>query len=163
MSENPDDASERAAAREAALRYLANREHSRFELRTKLGRKGLSPVAIEATIESLVDEGLADDRRFAEAFARSRYRRCQGPLKIRAELGARGVSDTDIQAALGSLSDDWLAQLVPWMRRRARTPLDRRERSRLYQAACRRGFAHDQALAALDRLAGTEVDSDIRD
>lgn len=95
-------------ARDAALRLLARREHSRQELVLKLGARGFQKQDIIEIIDHLADEGLQSDARFAESFTRYRINRGQGPLRIRAELQQRGVSKELITAALNSEDADWL-------------------------------------------------------
>ena len=141
-----------ADAREFACRYLANREHSRKELRDKLARKGISAGIIAEAIDSLAEEGLVSDLRFAEAFTRSRVSRLYGPLKIRAELMKRGVDSRFIDQALEHHSEIWFESAQSWVLKRARGELDRQEKARLYRAGSSRGFTHEQMFQAFDAI-----------
>lgn len=93
-------------AREQALRLLARREHSRWELRRKLASRGHDAGVLEAAIAELAQAGLQSDARFAESYVRSAIARGQGPVKMRANLRARGI---DAQGADEALSGgfDW--------------------------------------------------------
>lgn len=137
-------------ARAIAYRYLGNREHSRHELREKLLRRGVPEDIAFITVDELAEEGLVSDRRFAEAFARSRISRLQGPFKIRSELRGRGVSDALIDETLGVYRDDWVDLASDWVSRRCRGTFDRAEKARLYRGGTRRGFDHEQMMRALE-------------
>ncbi len=132
----------RADLRDAALRLLARREHSLFELERKLKRKGWNKAAVSAVVQELADAGLQSDERFAESFARSRAEKAYGPVRIRAELGERGVDRALIERAFAELQVDWLAQAAKWYGRRFGDdrPQDAKEKSRRQQALARRGF-----------------------
>ena len=96
-----------ALAYNAALRFLARREHSQQELACKLRMRGHSAEVVEDVLCRLADEGFQSDERFAEGFVRSRIGRGQGLLKIRAALQDRGV-DGDLAAAVLDLGDtEW--------------------------------------------------------
>ncbi|NIN32678.1 MAG: hypothetical protein GTO58_18480 [Hydrogenophaga sp.] len=137
-----------------ALRYLARREYAAGELTERLRRRGARPGDAEAVVAELVEQGLVSDRRFAEAFVRSRVQRLYGPLRIRAELRARGVGDDTVEALLGALADDWQEHALAWCRKGLEGALDHDMRVRLYRRGSRRGFTHEQLMRALDRLAG---------
>ena len=97
----------RAIIRDAAVRFLARREHSRFELARKLGSRGHPDGLVEEIVGDLADDGLQSDDRFAQVFVRSALGRGQGPLKIRAGLAERGI-DSDIASAYFDLdADEW--------------------------------------------------------
>ena len=109
-----------AAFTERALRLLARREHSRFELRRKLLRGrvlnggdrgnagGQMDVLVNSVLDDLARRDLLSDARFAEAFVRGGIDRGQGPLKIRAALRGRGVADDVIDDTLTFSDDFWL-------------------------------------------------------
>ncbi|MCY4059133.1 MAG: regulatory protein RecX [Gammaproteobacteria bacterium] len=108
----------RTIIRNAAVRLLARREHSRFELARKLSSRGHPDDLIEEIIGSLARAGLQSDERFAEAFVRSALARGQGPLKIRAGLSERGV-DSDIASVYFELdTDEWGERAANALRKR---------------------------------------------
>ena len=86
---------------ESAMRILARRNHSIFELRTKLIQRGFENNHIDNVISGLVNLGYLDDKKFAESFYTyaSEYRK-YGPNKIMAELYKRGVSRELSESAL---------------------------------------------------------------
>ncbi len=130
------------ALRERALGLLARREHSRFELRRKLGDAHAEPGLIEALLDDLAAAGLQSDRRYAESFVRSRVGRGQGPLRIRQELRQRGIDSALAAQALADSEADWDARLREVYRKRFGTapPADRREQARRARFLAQRGF-----------------------
>ena len=152
-------ASAQEAARAAALRLLARREHTRRELSDKLRRRGHDAAAVEQALGELSDEGLLDEARFAEAFVRSRIERGQGPVRIAEEMRRRGVGGEAIDAALEAAEVDWiaLARRVREHRFGAALPEQRRELARQSRFLQQRGFTAEQVRRA---AAATEEDDE---
>jgi len=94
---------------DTGLRLLAQRSHSRFELRCKLARRGYDEAEVEATVARLVQLRYLDDRLFAEGHVRRRSA-AMGPLALSAELSARGVDRESADRALAGFDAE--AQLV---------------------------------------------------
>ncbi|MCP3866710.1 MAG: regulatory protein RecX [Gammaproteobacteria bacterium] len=80
------------AVKQAAVRLLAIREHSRTEIRRKLETWVGNQECIEQVLDGLEADNLLNDQRFTEMYIASRRRRWFGPLRIRGELQARGIS-----------------------------------------------------------------------
>lgn len=95
-------------AEKYALKLLAQREHSVFELRQKLMRKGHDHGDITALLEKLIHQGFQSDLRFAEAYLYSRKSRGCGPLRVLQELSARGVSDEIVEAVVDVQAHEWI-------------------------------------------------------
>lgn len=94
----------------AALRYLAMREHSRWQLQQKLQRKFLQQAElIQSVLDQLHEDNAQSETRFADTYVRHRADKGYGPVKIRYELQQRGVSAELIEAALWHQDLDWLA------------------------------------------------------
>ncbi|RFF32886.1 regulatory protein RecX [Wenzhouxiangella sediminis] len=146
-----DDANP-AEIREAALRLLARREHSRLELSRKLKQRGWADCDVEVVIDELADENLQSEARFAESFVRQRVARAYGPMRIRAELSERGLDRAEITRALETESPDWFAIAADWYEKRygPEPPADLKEKSRRQQALARRGFAHEHIRELFD-------------
>lgn len=77
---------------DAAIRLLSYRERSAAELRTRLRAKGYPSEDVERALARLREEGLQDDRRFAEVFAGGAAGRGLATSAIRGALRRRGVS-----------------------------------------------------------------------
>lgn len=95
-----------ASLYDRAIRLLAIREHSVFELKRKLAASG-SPEELDVLLSRLQADNLQSDKRYAEAYVRMRSQRGYGPKRIVMELGQRGVSSDLIQQALSAAEIDW--------------------------------------------------------
>ena len=130
----------------AALRALARRAHSVFEMRAYLERRAAEKEAARNVLARLREQRLLDDARYAAEFARLRARtRSQGRYRIARELRARGVSDQHIEAAVAQAfaETDEAALLRKTIERRIRSlrgPLDARRAASLYGSLLRAGF-----------------------
>jgi len=86
-----------------ALQWLANREHSRLELRTKLLRAAgdaHTAAEVDALLDDLTAQGHLSDARFVESRLHARRARF-GNRRIEHELRRHGVAiDSDTQALL---------------------------------------------------------------
>ncbi|WP_172838858.1 regulatory protein RecX [Solemya velesiana gill symbiont] len=82
------------------MRLLASREHTRAELKRKLGARAGDPELLDQVLNGLESQRLQSDSRFVEQYVESRKRKGYGPLRIRQELQQKGVS--------GDLVDEWL-------------------------------------------------------
>ena len=107
--------SEDASVNEAygiAVRLLARREHSRYELRAKLKQRGVSSQEVEIALDKLVAEGLQSDDRYTEICVRLRVRKGHGPLKIRAYLQGHGIGSSKISEHLSSSDEYWFKRAL---------------------------------------------------
>tara|TARA_B100001013_G_scaffold95776_1_gene53543 strand:+ start:417 stop:878 length:462 start_codon:yes stop_codon:yes gene_type:complete len=91
---------------------LARREHSSKEIYQKLKKKIDYLDILKQEIKKLSDEGLIDNKRFAEQYIHSRSNRGYGPLRIRQELIQKGVDDTICQSLIDSKDWNNLAKLA---------------------------------------------------
>jgi regulatory protein len=147
-----EEGADPAEIREAALRLLARREHSRLELARKLSRRGWEAGAVDAEIDRLAAADLQSDERFAESFVRQRVAKAYGPVRIRAELAQRGIDRAEASRALSAEDPDWFAVAADWYQRRygVEPPCDLKEKSRRQQALARRGFEHEHIRELFD-------------
>ena len=146
----------RAIIRDAAVRLLSRREHSRFELARKLGSRGHPDDLIEEIVGDLANDGLQSDDRFAEAFVRSALGRGQGPLRIRAGLTERGIN-SDIASTYFDLgTDEWSERAANALRKRfGPAPVENRaDWARRARFLGGRGFPSDVAAKVLGSLDG---------
>ena len=150
-------------ARAVALRLLARREHSRFELDLKLRQRGFESVIIEKVLDEYEANDWLNNERFADVFARQRFDLGYGPLKITAELQQRGIQRLP----------QWLAGITDWQWIESAIRLrDRRfglsdirqdwcEKGRQGRFLCRRGFATDQVESALEAFLTDDQDQSV--
>ena len=142
--------------RDAAVRLLARREHSQFELARKLAGRGHPGDLIVEIIGDLASAGLQSDDRFAQAFVRSASGRGQGPLKIRAGLSGRGVDDDIASAHLDLDADDWTERAAKASRKRfgPAPPQNRADWARRARFLAGRGFPSGMVAKVLGSLGG---------
>lgn len=145
-------ADEVTAARVAAMRLLARREHTASELRHKLAGRDHPAEAVSAALDALAAEGLLSDARFAEVYIESRGGRGVGPLRLQAELRERGVDEALIADYLDFSDPHWRRRaLAARLKRFGEAPLpDIKERARQARFLQYRGYTAEQTRAALD-------------
>jgi len=132
----------------AAVRLLARREHSRRELRHKLGQRGFDDAVIDEVLARLREEGWQSDTRYAESYVRSRIERGYGPDRIGAELRQRGVDEMTAEQAVSAAEADWPALARRQLRRHfSAPPADFDQRVKRYRHLLNRGFAPELARA----------------
>jgi regulatory protein len=154
LGKHTEDLTE-ADVRDMAVRYLSRREYGIEELRRKLVQRGSKPDVAENVVGLCVEQNLVSDERFAEMYVRMRIRRHFGPLKIRGELLQRGIGDQVIANSMKVEQDVWFDSAAYWVSRRVHSELDFSGRAKQHRSLMNRGFSHEQASVALDRLTDT--------
>ena len=151
----------RPTAYNYALNLLGARPYSTSALRKKLIQREYEPSDADHAIGRLVDNGLLDDRKYAEQFARSNMittgaskRRVQQDLYrkgIKGELATNAIANVieqeeiDPEAVIERVAKKKLAQLgdlEPLVIRR-----------RLFAFLARRGYELEEIKAVVSRLA----------
>lgn len=125
-----------------AIRLLAQREHSREELRRKLQSRGAECELLEQVLDGLQQQRLQSDERFVEQYVESRRRKGYGPIRIRQELRQRGLDDAEIDAWLDPRDEAWEELMREAAQRKygSRPVTDYRERARRARFLEYRGF-----------------------
>lgn len=142
-----------ATLRDRALALLARREHSRAELRRKLG----GGDELEALLDEFEERDWLSDARFAERYVAA-YRAKHGRRRLEQGLRERGVANAVIQAALAGTDDndegnDELSRArVLWTRKFGELPTDPREKARQVRFLQSRGFDFAIIRRILDGL-----------
>lgn len=139
------------AARKKGMDFLARREYGSKELVGRLKAAGFEPDLAQATVAVLTGEGLQDDARFADAYARSKLGRGSGPLRIRQVLLEKGLSEAVAEAAVSELETDWCdqARQVRQKKYGLEAPADFKEKARQMRFLQYRGFSTEQINAAM--------------
>ena len=133
-------------ALEAAMKYLALRERSEQEIRTRLRRSQYDEATIQKVLDTLGLHDLVSDTRFAGQWAQSRARK-YGKKRIAQELRMKGVSDEEAQAALDAIpEEEEYARALDQARRLAKKYQG--EPRKLIQALLRRGYSFAVAKKA---------------
>jgi regulatory protein len=132
-----------------ALRYLAQREHSRAELARKLARAvedtedSSAAAQIESALDQLAAAGLLSDARAAESVLSSQGQRF-GSRRLKQVLQSKGLASELVQHTLQQARGTELsrAQKV-WQRRFGSPPADAKERAKQMRFLAGRGFDGD--------------------
>jgi regulatory protein len=140
-----------AKIRSTAMDILTGREYSRHELAQKLQRKFAGHHSIDSVLKELVAEGLQSDRRYTEAFIRSRKMRGQGPLRIASDIRQKGVDRDLLASVMEEMAIDWYSVVDEVNRRKygPKGPLDRADKARRMRFLQSRGFNFEQVVAAV--------------
>lgn len=153
------DAEDLAAIRDACFRYLSGRDHSSFELKQKVGKKGYKESDIEHVIEELSDSGYLDDEKFAAKFVEEKTDLNQwGPKKIRSHLYKKGIDKKIIDGVLSQKTDDLQLQqiCVDLVMKRKRHFLrendDFKRKQKIYRYLAGRGFSASVIKKTLPRI-----------
>jgi regulatory protein len=129
--------------RDRALRYLAQREHSRAELARKLSPHAQSEDELNALLDALEARRQLSDERFADARA-SKLSRKYGSSRILQDLKARGVDGELAQQTAAAARTGDLERAREIWRKKFREPATTREaqakQMRFLQA---RGFSFE--------------------
>ena len=92
---------------QAAMRLLAQNEHTVRQLKTKLRKKGFDVEAIEVVLQDLQQRNMVSDERFAEQYLQMRSRKGFGPVRIEQEMHEKGVSDSLIAISMDNADINW--------------------------------------------------------
>jgi len=141
-------------ARNKAIQYLANREHSYLELSRKLQNKEYSPDEIEQALNRLVDDNLLSDIRFGEAYVRSKVNQGQGPVRIHQQLLAKGLLNDQIEHSFTVNDIDWdsIIERV-WLKKFTESKdVSITEKSKQWRFLQYRGFTPTQITSFFNRI-----------
>jgi regulatory protein len=132
-----------------ALRYLAQREHSRAELTRKLARSvedtedSSAATQIESALDQLAAAGLLSDARTAESVLTSQGKRF-GSRRLKQVLQGKGLAPELVQHTLQEARGTELARARDvWQRRFGTPPTDAQERAKQMRFLAGRGFDGD--------------------
>jgi regulatory protein len=136
--------------RKKAMDFLARREYGQRELIRKLADKGYLRHLVEQEIQTLTNETLQSDDRFAESFVQSRINQGKGPVRIRLDLSQRGISDAVIEMAIDESAADWLglARDVRLRKFGPAEPADFKAKAKQMRFLQYRGFEQDHVQSA---------------
>lgn len=96
-----------------AMALCARREFCSGDIRAKLDLWGLNSQDVKSVISTLIKEDFINDKRYAEAFVKDKYRHNKwGKVKIAAHLRVKNIASELIGSALDSLDDDQYKQMI---------------------------------------------------
>jgi len=134
---------------------LARRELSEAQVRQRLARRSHDSDQIDDAVTRLKQEGAIDDRRVAEAIARTETSlRKRGRLRVKRKIESAGISSSVARDAVDetfdAIDDDALLEAA--LARRLRpgmTIADDRQFNRLFRYLVAQGFESDKVLTIL--------------
>ena len=139
-----------------ALRALARREMTAWQLRARLERLGGRTEDIDQVVAALQAGGWLDDRRAARLHAQTAFRvRHRARARILAELEAIGVAGPLAREVVEEVCSPELEQrrLDETLVRQLRgTRREERDPRRLFTALVRQGYDPEQVRAALEKV-----------
>jgi regulatory protein len=144
-------------AKASIMRYCAYQERSQEEVKEKLEKMGLIPLAVDMIMVELIENNYVNELRFAESFARGKFRqKGWGKIKIREKLRQRKVSPQCIDLALTHIDDEeytiQLQQLAEWKWRKVSAPNDLIRKQKVMTFLYGRGFEYDLIKDSVDGL-----------
>lgn len=143
-----------------ALRYLSQREHSRFELRRKLMRYAQEGDDVDALLDFLEKNNWLSQQRFAESLIHRKAGR-YGNSRVMAELQSHGVDSEALDDLKAELADSETARACAvWQRKFGTVAQDAADRVKQMRFLLQRGFSQRAARVAMQ---GVVPDEDIID
>lgn len=143
---------------EKARRFCVFRERSRYETEQKIRSWGVPQTIREKLMKALEEEKFINDTRFAEVYARSKFRGNRwGKTKIRAYLSEMRISRADIQQALNGISDEeYEAAILEQAQKKAATLKPDEDtfnkRVKVSNYLLQKGYAYGEIKAVVEKL-----------
>ena len=142
--------------RERALKFLAQREHSRRELAAKLAPHAETPEELQALLDALASRRQLSDERYAEVRAHMLSRK-YGAARIVHDLKAKGVAPELAEHAVeGARASESQRARDALRKKYGAPPQSREESARQMRFLQSRGFSFDSIRSAL----GGDEDAD---
>ena len=147
-----EDARERAM--QQAMLFLSYRARSEKEIRENLSKHEIPKAVIEDTIERLRQNGLANDKNFADVWIENRSTfRPRGRRALALELRQKGIDDPTIESALEDVDEDTLAYEAGQKKARKLRVQEWSEfRKKMSDFLSRRGFSYSVIAPIVSRL-----------
>ncbi|MEQ3362639.1 regulatory protein RecX [Raoultibacter massiliensis] len=120
-------------------------ERSTKALRERLAKDGYAPEAVDEAIERAVSYGIVDDRRYAEAYVRTKLRAGKGRRGIESDLRDLGIDPEEIGEWCESDDDEVSRALVVLEKR---PPTAKNKRDAAYRRLISKGYSSSAAQSA---------------
>ncbi|HET9174558.1 MAG TPA: regulatory protein RecX, partial [Candidatus Saccharimonadales bacterium] len=133
-----------------ALRYVALRPRTVWELQQYLTRHDASPALVELIVNKLTNIGLLDDAAYARSFvADRRSLRPASHRKLVADLRKKHIASSLIHEAVGNDAADERQSLQSVITKARRQTKYQTDELKLMQYLARQGFHYDDIKQAL--------------
>lgn len=141
----------------------ARSEQSSCDIEQRLLKWGLSRCEIEDILQRLVDGGYVDDKRYAHAYVREKYRFAGwGRIKIIYNLRLKHIDNDTIARAMSEIdAEEYREKLERLLRAKYREVCSRepfKARMALMRFAASRGFEGDLSVSVLDGIVNDDVE-----
>ncbi len=144
-------------AKDKALKLLAFRAHSEYELKDKLRHSNTPDDVIDEVMEFLREYNLADDRIYAERLARDLANiKKFAKRRILIELSRKGISREIANDAVSELETDEFEMLVPQMKKKVGEDFSQKSRDRAFRYFASRGYSFDDIKCAFEEIKSEE-------
>ncbi len=145
---------DREVAYQQALKLLSYRQRSVAEVRRNLKEHRYSEEVVSEVLTRLQNNGLLDDRRFAESWVENRnVFRPRSKRALAVELRQHGIADEDIDPITQEIDDEELAYQAGLKHSRRMENLEWMEfRQKLSSFLARRGFSYDVIKSVVERI-----------
>jgi regulatory protein len=148
-----------------ALNLLAARPYSTQSLRRKLVQRQYTPDEVAGAIERLTDNGLLNDARYAEQYARSKILSAgASKRRLQQELYRKGIKGETATNAIASVIEDEEidpAEMIERVAKKKLAQLGDLEplvlRRRLFAFLARRGYELEDIKSVVARLSATSL------
>lgn len=141
-------------ARLLALKSLARRNLSSFELKRLLTQRLIGEATVKRVVGECVNQGLINDQDWIDALVRGEIRRGKAARFIEAKLRFKGVPPPLIATALVLLKEQTSPreQILALLKGKwkGRNLYDEKERKRIIAACIRRGFSYEDIKTVMD-------------
>lgn len=162
------DEDQKYQVKQSALNYLARRQHSKNEIKTKLRQKKFSSELIEQTLNNLAQNNYVDDLSFARIFTDEKVKaKSWGKNKIKSELIKRGVSSKVIADVIEDKfsHDSEIESGLELARKKLKKLINRKVdqkkiQTRIYSFLVSRGYDYDLCKQIFTKLFNDEELSD---
>ena len=139
--------------KEKALRLLAFRAHSEYELSEKLKRAGAAGADIPEILEFVREYGFVNDAEYAMHLAKDlKNIKKYGKKRIFAELKNRGISEEYIDRALSVLTDDEEDSLLPLVIKKLGGNFEQKNIDKAIRYFIYRGYEFGDIKACIEKV-----------
>ncbi len=145
------------SAKDKALRLLAFRAHSEYEIKDKLSHANAPQDVIDEVMAFLREYKLVDDRIYAERLAKdlSNIKKF-AKHRITMELSQKGISREIANEAVADLETDELEMLLPQMAKKLGGDFSQKSRDRAFRYFASRGYGFDDIKRAFNEIKSEE-------
>lgn len=136
-------------AYDRAIRYVALRMRSEWELRQYLKRKEYDEPTIELILNKLSEKGMVDDQRFAQAWVENRHLlKTISKRRLQQELRQKRVADDVIRTVLENDETDEQSELKALIAKKQQITRFQ-DPIKLMQYLSRQGYSYDDIKSAM--------------